>query len=75
MRATSHAFSEQFFHRETALRFTVKNLMRGMRTHEMRATKTEFYFSKLWGRSGSQYEGYFGGKQGLNWARKLKFSP
>ena len=39
MRATSRAFSEQFFHWETALRFTVKNLMRGMRTHEMRATK------------------------------------
>ena len=35
-------FSEQFLHWEMALRFTVKNLMRGM--HEMRATKTEFYF-------------------------------
>ena len=42
---TSLTFSEQFFRWEMALRFTVKNLMRGMRTHEMRATKTEFYFS------------------------------
>ena len=47
MRTTSRAFSEQFFHWETALRFTVKNLMCGMRTHEIRATKTEFYFSEL----------------------------
>ena len=42
---TSRAFSEQFFHWETALRSMVKNLMRGIRTHEMRATKTEFHFS------------------------------